>query len=183
MEDTVLISKYDVTLHRLSKAKIELVRQWRNDPKISQYMIYRKIITPEQQEKWFERINNDKNYYFIMSYKDDEVGLINIKDIDDNNIHGESGSFIFIEKYLNTDFSYRAHLCLYDYAFEVIKLDYIRAEILAENIRSIRFVDYLGFQHQEESENGILFILTKSDYYSNKNRERLISRENKKQKL
>jgi hypothetical protein len=65
MEDTVLISKYDVTLHRLSKAKIELVRQWRNDPKISQYMIYREIITLEQQEKWFERINNDKNYYFI----------------------------------------------------------------------------------------------------------------------
>ena len=60
------ISKYDVDLHRLTKDKIEEVRQWRNDPKISQFMEYRDYITPEMQDAWFKRIDNDRNYYYII---------------------------------------------------------------------------------------------------------------------
>ena len=38
--------KYGITLKRLTVDKIELVRNWRNDPKISQYMEFRDYITP-----------------------------------------------------------------------------------------------------------------------------------------
>lgn len=176
------IERYGVKLCRLSRSKIEMIRQWRNDPKISQYMIYRDYITIEQQEKWFDRINNEKNYYFIMSYKGEDVGLINIKDIDDNFIHGEGGVFVYNDKFLNTDFSYRAHLCLFDFAFEILKLKYITSEILGTNKRAIRFTEFLGFKLTGNFKQGNLYILTKEDYFANKNRERFIIRENKKQK-
>lgn len=77
------ISNYDVSLELLTENKIEMVRQWRNDPKIQQYMEYRETITPEMQKKWFDKLNNGKdNFYFILQYKGEDIGLINVKDID-----------------------------------------------------------------------------------------------------
>ena len=76
------ISNYDVSLELLTENKIEMVRQWRNDPKIQQYMEYRETITPEMQKKWFDKLNNGKdNFYFIIQYKGEDIGLINVKDI------------------------------------------------------------------------------------------------------
>ena len=53
------IKKYGVTLEKLTHQKIEIVRQWRNDPKIDKYMEFHEEITPQMQENWFNRINND----------------------------------------------------------------------------------------------------------------------------
>ena len=73
------ISNFDVSLELLTEDKIEMVRQWRNDPKIQQYMEYRDEITPEMQVKWFKKLNNGKdNFYFIIKYKEEEIGLINV---------------------------------------------------------------------------------------------------------
>lgn len=68
----------DIILHRLTEDKIELVRYWRNYPKIQQYMDYCEHITAEQQKRWFASINNDKNYYFIVEMNGREIGFVNI---------------------------------------------------------------------------------------------------------
>jgi hypothetical protein len=78
----MIIQKYDCKLIRLTEDKIELVRQWRNSPLVSNFMEYRELITPEMQLNWFNKINTNKNYYFIAEYNNVEVGLINLKDID-----------------------------------------------------------------------------------------------------
>ena len=54
----------NMRLVRLRHCDIELVRHWRNDPKISQHMAYREHITREMQERWFETVNNNRNFYF-----------------------------------------------------------------------------------------------------------------------
>ncbi len=46
MDDNLILENYGVRLKRLTHDKIELLRQWRNDPKIQQYMFYREYITP-----------------------------------------------------------------------------------------------------------------------------------------
>ena len=69
----IKLEKYGVTLKQLTHDKIELVREWRNDPKISQYMEYREYITSEMQEKWFEETNNDKNYFFLIEFEGKEI--------------------------------------------------------------------------------------------------------------
>jgi hypothetical protein len=117
---TLVLKGYGVTLKRLTHDKIELVRNWRNDPKIQQTMFFQDYITPEMQEKWFSRINNENNYYFIVAYNDEEIGLINIKDIDYEKKTGETGVFIYEDRYLGTDISYRAHLVMFDYVFNVL---------------------------------------------------------------
>ena len=138
-------------------------------------MEYRDYITPEMQDAWFKRIDNDRNYYYIISYKGEDIGLINIKDYDPSIRAGESGSFIYEDKYLNTDIAYRAHLALFDFCFDTLCMDSIHAHILNANKRAIRFVKYLGYYNVGEGQ----YLLIKSDYLNNPNRLRFLNRLNR----
>jgi len=161
------IKKYGITLTRVTHNKIELLRNWRNDPKISQYMEYRDYITPEMQERWFEKINNDKNYFFIIEFDKKEIGLGNIKDIDYQKKCGEGGIYIYDDQYLNSDVSFRAALCGNDWFFEQLKMDYQIIHILKTNKRAIQYNTVLGFKLQACQENveNQLYHLTKENYY------------------
>lgn len=174
-----VITNYGVTLRRLTQDKIELVRRWRNDPKISQYMEYREEITPDMQEKWFHKINNDKNLYYIIYYGGEDIGLINVKDIQDRS--GEGGIFIWNDRYLNSDISYRAHLALFDYLFINKIIDSITSHVLKDNPRAQRFTKYLGFRLSENQEviYNQLYTLNRNDYLNNLNRIRYVKRFNK----
>ena len=166
---------YEISLNRVTEDKIELIRQWRNSPKISQYMKYRGIISEEDQKQWFKSVNNEKNLYYIIEYKGAEIGLINIKDIKDHS--GEGGIFIYEDKYLNTDLSYRAHICLFDFFFLNYNGMTIRSEIIKENTRALRFAQFLGCKIIEELVWGYNLILYKDDYLNNINRLRFIKKE------
>ena len=174
-----ILENYGIKLVRLTADKIDMVRNWRNDPKISQYMEYQEIITPEMQEKWFNSINNDNNLYYIVEYKSEEIGLINIKDIDYINKTGEGGVFIYNDRYLNTDISYKSHICLFDYYFFILNLDEIRSHVRGFNQRARRLTLYLGFKEVNETD----FILKKEDYLNNRNRIRLVNKYKKLNQL
>lgn len=167
-----VIEKYDIRLERLTIDKIEMIRQWRNDPKISQYMEFRQEITSEMQLKWFRSIDNENNLYYIIVYNGLEIGLINIKDIDLQKKSGESGVFIYENKFLNSDISYRAHLCLFDYYFQQLGFEELHAHILESNHRAQRFCEYLGYKQVAP----LTYSLLKDDYFENKNRLRFIKK-------
>lgn len=160
------ISGYGVTLTRLTEDKIEKVRNWRNDPKISQYMEYQDYITPEMQSNWFQKIDNDNNYYFIIEYQEKEAGLINIRDIDYSKGEGEGGIFIYDDSLLNSTISFQSVLCLFDFAFEKLKLKKIIAHIMSDNKRAIQYNLMLGFIKQpgQESVLNQLYILDWETY-------------------
>lgn len=180
------ITKYGVTLRPLTHDKIEMVRQWRNDPKIQQYMEYREEITLEMQEKWFQKINaSGRDFYFIIEYNGDEIGLINMKDFNERMTEGEAGVFIYADKYLNTDIAYRAHIAMFDYFFENRGLEKFISHILISNVRARRFAQFLGAKlcgNQEGVENQ-RYETTKEEYYNNSNRQRFIKREEIKYRI
>ncbi len=171
-ETNMTIEKYGVTLKRLTVDKIELVRNWRNDPKISQYMEFRDYITPEMQAKWFAKINNDQNYYFIIEYKGKEIGLTNVKDIDYGAKTGEGGIFIYDDSFLNSDIPFRVIFALNDFCFDELHLEKMIAHIMSDNKRAIDFNRVLGYKKDESSpESGkMVYILTKEDYLKQRNR-------------
>lgn len=178
--EQIVISKYGVTLRQLTHEKTEQLRQWRNDPKIQQYMEYREEITPEMQEKWFRKITErGRDFYFFIEYRNEEIGVINMKDFNDDMSEAEAGVFIYEDKYLNTDISYRAHLCMFDYFFEQCGLQKYISHILKTNHRAQRFALFLGAkicEHQEDVENQ-RYETSKEDYFNNNNRLRFIQRE------
>ena len=162
-----IYQKYDITLRRLDLNKIELVRNWRNDTKISQYMDFKEYISSEMQINWFYKINNENNYYFIIVYSNEEIGLVNIKDIDYDKRCGEPGIFIYDDKYLNTDIAIRSALCNMDFAFEKINLEYLSGHIMSHNKRAIRFNKAFGYliDENQEGKEKQLYILTKERYF------------------
>jgi RimJ/RimL family protein N-acetyltransferase len=164
------ITKYGVTLKRLTEDKLEMTRNWRNDPKISQYMEFQDYITPEMQAAWFKKIDNEHNYYFIIEYDNKEIGLTNIRDIDYTKKEGEGGIYIYDDNYLNTTVSYQAILCLMDFVFEDLKLDRMIAHIRQDNKRAIKYNLILGYVKQPDQENILnqLYIVSAEDYFTAK---------------
>lgn len=136
---------YGVTLRQLTEDKLELIRRWRNDPKIQQYMSYREHITPEMQRAWFQRINNEHNFYFIIVYQDREIGLINIRDVDYENKCGEPGIFVWNDEYLDSDVPMRATFCLYDFIWSQLGLNTLNIHVLKSNKRAIKFNKFFGY--------------------------------------
>ncbi|MDE6255527.1 MAG: GNAT family N-acetyltransferase [Muribaculaceae bacterium] len=166
------IEAYEVVLKRLTHDKIELVRNWRNHPKISRYMEYREEITPEMQEAWFLKINNSNNFYFLITKDDKEIGLINVRDIDYEKGEGEPGIFIWDDDYINTPVSVMATLALTDFCFEELKLKRLIAHVLKDNMRAIKFNKAIGYKltsGQEEIMNQE-YLLVPDSYKIKKNR-------------
>ncbi|MCL2651725.1 MAG: GNAT family N-acetyltransferase [Candidatus Azobacteroides sp.] len=161
------LEKYGVILHRLTHDKIEMVRNWRNDPKILKYMEFREYITPEMQEKWFQKINNDNNFFFIIEYEGKEIGLVNGKNIDYEQKTSEGGLFIYDDDYLNSDVPFRVSLCSSDFGFETLNLEKVFIHILSDNKRAIKYNLMLGFELQPNQENirNQLYFQTKENYF------------------
>lgn len=161
-------SGYNITLKQLTHDKIELVRRWRNDPKISQYMEFRDTITPEMQERWFEKINNSKNdLFFIIVADGKDIGLINIKDIEWDKKTGETGIFIWDDECLNSDYGLRSALCIHDFAFNELGLETLHGHTLASNRRANRLNKALGYNvlpNQDDIDNKAV-LLYKKDYF------------------
>jgi RimJ/RimL family protein N-acetyltransferase len=158
---------YGITLKRLTLDKIEMLRNWRNDPKIQQYMEYREYITPEMQRQWFDRINNEHNYYFIISIDNNEIGLVNLKDIDYERKCAEPGIFIYEDAYLNGDVGIRAALLNTDFAFQTLNLDFLYGHVLKSNKRAIRFNSVFGYELSSGQDDVMnqLYTLKKEVYF------------------
>ncbi len=160
MQQPLLIDGYGVRLVRLAEDKIELVRRWRNDPKIAQYMDFRGYITEEMQKVWFKKIDNEYNYYFIIMIEEKEVGLVDIKDIDYRKGVGESGIFLWDDSFLGKQISYRSLLTLHDFAFKNLHLKSLISHIFNNNIRSQKSYISLGFELNPNQESCVLQCYT-----------------------
>ena len=160
------ISRYGISLNRLTIDHIEMVRNWRNATKISRFMFFRKHITSAMQQKWFESIDSHENFYFVISYQNESVGLIDIASINWDEGTAKAGLFIYEEKYWGTSVPVFSSLALLDVFFLVFGLKEISAKVLGENQAAIRYNQQLGFEiNQEESDkDGFGMQLTKSNY-------------------
>lgn len=142
----MLISGYGIVLRRLTIDDIELVRQHRNSERIQQYMEYRKEITPEQQLKWFNGINNINNNYFIIEHHNKKVGLIYGADINwDTKTTGNGGIFIWDANYWETATPTASSFLLTDTSI-LLGLEKTYIKVLSTNQRAIEFNKSLGYK-------------------------------------
>lgn len=161
----IQLQRYGITLRQITEADIEQVRVWRNSPEVSKYMAYREEITPVMQERWFAKVEEQGDLYFIINSNSIDVGVINLRDIDNDSREAEMGIFIAAHSHQNGFTSFKAALCLYDFAFGVMRLKRLKTQVLDDNKRAIRFNRGFGYISSEIL-NGInrIYYLTKEDY-------------------
>ena len=76
------ITHGNTVLRSLTEDDLEMVRSWRNDPKINAHLVRREYITEEQQVQWFNELNAQTTLYFVIEEKGIAVGLIYANNID-----------------------------------------------------------------------------------------------------
>ena len=161
------ISKYNIDLIRVDETHLELLRGWRNSDFVSSKMIFSEHITSEMQKKWFESINNDQNYYFLAVYNNQKVGVMHVKNIENN--AGEAGIYLASADYENTDVVARMVLCFNDFIFDELKLDYIYSQVKIDNFKAISSSIAQGcVKDEEKSTNEIVSFILKPENYRKK---------------
>ncbi len=149
------ITRYGITLERLEPNQSEMVRHWRNDPKISQFMFYKGEITSAMQQEWFASIDNEENFFFIIHHKSLPVGLINISSIDWENKTAYTGLFIYDEKYWGTDVPVMASLAMLDVFFLLLDIQIVYAKVKGNNMVAHNYNSELGFSRTKKIEHGL----------------------------
>ncbi|MCW5906264.1 MAG: GNAT family N-acetyltransferase [Chitinophagales bacterium] len=149
------VTRYGVTLERLTAEKTEVVRQWRNDRKIMRFMFYQGEITPEMQREWFTSIDNEQNFFFLIYINSEPIGLINISSIDWENKTAYTGLFIYDDKYLGTDIPVSASLGMLDVFFLLFDVQLVYAKVKGSNKVAHRYNTSLGFTQTKKIELGL----------------------------
>lgn len=165
----LILKQYGVTLTRIDKTHVELVRYWRNQSDINNFMEFKNYITPSNQKKWFASIDNKWNYYFIIEFENKKIGLINVKNYKPSEGFGEGGIFIWDKDYLYSFAPAFSSLCLLNFMFVKLNLcKKSRVRILKNNQRAIDYNKMLGYKLLPNQENEInqLYELDIQDYLS-----------------
>lgn len=162
----MIISKYGITLERLTERDIELVRQHRNSEIIRSRMFYQKTISEEEQRKWFQSINNDFNYYFLILHKGKKIGLThgNIISYEEGISHG--GIFIWEPTAMQSHLPIIASVCATDLIFFLMKMKKSIAEVRADNKIALEYNQKFGYRiiPSLSSEDKYILELTPESY-------------------
>jgi UDP-4-amino-4,6-dideoxy-N-acetyl-beta-L-altrosamine N-acetyltransferase len=163
----MIVEQYGLKYIRVREEDIELIRYWRNQPFIRDTMQFKEYITPEMQKRWFEKINNKYNYYFIIEADGKKIGLINCKDTEPNTRIAEGGIFIWDKEYWGTPIPGFAALTMLQCIFEIFQSGDVSVVTVAKNNeRALTFNKRLGYIIKEESKNNefLKLVLTKEWY-------------------
>ncbi len=146
----MILTFKDVVLKRLELSDIEMLRNWRNDPEISERMFYNEFISESMQLKWFQSLKST-DFYFIINYKNKAIGLINLSNENAALKEAESGLFIAEKKYWGGPVSIYASLALLRFAFEERNLNQVLAKVRKDNVVAIKYNEQLGFKLFQEN--------------------------------
>jgi len=149
------ITRYGITLERLSESTIEIARQWRNDAKIARHMFYKGEITAEMQLEWFNSIDNEQNFFFLIYSNSQPVGIINISSIDWENKTAYTGLFIYDDQFLASDVPVRSSLAMLDVFFLLFDMQVVYAKVKGSNKVAHRYNTSLGFNRTKKIEYGL----------------------------
>jgi UDP-4-amino-4,6-dideoxy-N-acetyl-beta-L-altrosamine N-acetyltransferase len=162
----IRLEKYGVVLDRLAERDLEMVRNWRNSPEISRFMVYREHITPEMQAKWFASLDPQRDFHFVIRFEGIPCGLSDLKKI---NVADRTcvGGIFMAPEFWNTDVPLRATFCASDFAFFDYGLETMLSSVLKTNTRAIRFNLGLGYRIVNNAADEALTYdirLEKADY-------------------
>lgn len=159
------IHNYNIHLRPLAREDIEQVRTWRNSEHVRSNMIYNRIISAEEQESWFDALDNKQHYYII--FKDAvNIGVINVKNIDEKMSTGEAGIFIGDLRFTESPIALHAILALMDHYFDVLHFDSLEAKVLNENATALFMNHKLGYQTTHEDTICKHLRVTRDDYHN-----------------
>ena len=138
------VKGYGVNLRSMQQADIEMVRQWRNSPVLLPFMHNRRIISAQQQNEWFNSIDNLHNHYFIVEYENEDIGFCSLKNIEFDTLKVEPGLFVATQEYLGSPVGVAILITLMELGYIRWGLSFYYGHVLASNSRAISNYQAIG---------------------------------------
>ncbi|MCR5701960.1 MAG: UDP-4-amino-4,6-dideoxy-N-acetyl-beta-L-altrosamine N-acetyltransferase [Lachnospiraceae bacterium] len=124
----------NIKLRRLVESDLERVMEWRMKPEVTKWMYTDPKLTMEKQISWYNSIKTSQDdMYWIIEVDNTPVGLMNIKHIDYKDSKCSWGYYVGEQKYKSLKLALTLEWNLYDYVFDVLKLNYLNNEVLGIN--------------------------------------------------
>lgn len=162
---TFSFSRYGVNLSSLKQDQIELVRRWRNTPRIRDLMLDKQYISTEQQQLWFDKVwESEEQLYLLVSFKQEAIGMASLINIDPLNATCEPGMYIYSQQYQGNIIPFSVAFALNDIAFEVFNMVCLKGKIYQSNKSSVRFHKACGYQSSGLKDDLLLFELEQQNY-------------------
>ncbi len=166
-----MIETYGVLLEPLSLSTALLVREWRNAPRIRQFMDYQQEISEQQQIQWFREVEASRNYFFVIRRHQQPIGLIHLDRFSADRTTAFAGLFIGEEKFAGTGAAFAASLSLLDFAFEELKLHSVFAKVHRQNHIAIQYNAALGFREDGMENKDFLRLKVEQETYHIKRKQ------------
>jgi RimJ/RimL family protein N-acetyltransferase len=160
----LILSQYDVRLIRVQAEHLALILKWRNSDWVRKNMFVQDVLQEKDQLAWFNSINNASNYYFIIEYLGEKVGVIHAKNFSAEDGIGEGGIFIGEYDYLESWASVMASICLLNFIFAKTNINRSMVRVQADNRRAISYNLKLGYKIDHQDANECRMILDKEDF-------------------
>lgn len=156
------------------------IYRWRNSLDVAKYMYSDQLITEEEHNRWFDGIikDQDSRKYWIIVYDKEEIGLVNITDIDEANKRGCYASYIVGKNLRGKGIGATAEYYILRYFFEDLGFNKICTEAFSFNKAGINVHKSLGFQveglyRQHRIKNGqfedvVVLSMLRSEWYEQK---------------
>jgi len=111
-----------------------MIRNWRNNSEVSNYMYTNDFIDADQQKKWFKQIKDDPTKkYWIIKVDDKYVGVVNLYDIDKRNKRCYWAYYLAESSIRGKGLGRLIELNIIKYIFEDLGLNKLCCEVLSFN--------------------------------------------------
>ena len=133
----------------------ELLRIWRNKPRIRSEMVFQEEISPEQHTLWLKKVLSSDGADKIRIAVSNGVpfGIVRLMDIDRNNCSSNWGLYIGEEQFLGRGFGKKILMYLIEWAFEEEELRELHTKVNKKNAKGIGIYENAGFQVTGETED------------------------------
>jgi hypothetical protein len=160
-------TRFGVTLERLERRHVQLVRRWRNSAWVRPFMRHQAFIHADEQWRWFERLDPRRDWYFVTHIRESPFALFYVKGVDWTRRCGEAGGFVGSRGAIGGPEPAQATLALMDFAFLVLRLQSLEAAYRVALPRVVRFNHQLGYRVVREGHDGFLRArVTAARYFS-----------------
>ncbi|HEX5710240.1 MAG TPA: UDP-2,4-diacetamido-2,4,6-trideoxy-beta-L-altropyranose hydrolase [Sulfuricurvum sp.] len=123
----------------------KMILEWRNHPDVRKWMFTQDTIELHDHLAFIESLKNRRDsLYFLVKKGNQDIGVIDFTDIDQKNRMTQFGI------YTNPNLTRIGGLLMesiIDYAFRVLKIDTLTAEVFEKNIPAIKLYDRYNFKH------------------------------------
>ncbi len=127
----------------------EKILKWRNLPEVAKYMYTDHYVTPEEHDRWFQRIINDPSCcYWIIVCDGVDVGLVNVYDLDQQNQRCYWAFYVADPNVRGKGVGSFVEYSVLHYVFDELGLNKLCCEVLDFNEAVVNMHKRFGFQQE-----------------------------------